>query len=150
MFKPIRTLVETIVRLAPFLHSDVFTAFWSFPSYLDHYLIARSWSARERSAWYEIRNLCNKQGSSSSSSLCDPLSFLQRTDQNRVRTQSSIRSSLGPVNIDKSCPGYLDHSPSPATLGEPTFHTFSYKTWRTVYMKNKRLRSLGRSFSTYL
>ena len=38
MFKPIRTLVETIVRLAPFLHSDVFTAFWSFPSYLDHYL----------------------------------------------------------------------------------------------------------------
>ena len=39
MFKPIRTLVDTIVKLAPFLHSDVFTAFWSFPSYRDHYLI---------------------------------------------------------------------------------------------------------------
>ena len=113
-------------------------------------LIARSWSARERSAWYEIRNLCNKQGLSSSSSVCDPWSFFRRTDQNKVRTESSIRSSLGPVNMDKSCLGYLDHPPSPATLGEPTFHTFSYKTWRTVYMKNKRLRSPGRSCSTYL
>ena len=101
-------------------------------------------------AWSEITNLCNKQGSSSSSSLCDPLSFFRRTDQNRVRTESSIRSNLGPVSMDKSCQGYKGHSPSPATLGEPTFHTFSYKTWRTVYMKNKRLRSPGRSCSTYL
>ena len=42
MFKPIRTIVETIVKLATFLHSDVFTAFWSFPSCLDHHLIQSS------------------------------------------------------------------------------------------------------------
>ena len=65
-------------------------------------LIARSWSARERSAWSEIRNLCNKQESSSSSSLCDPLSFFRRTDQNRVRTEWSIRSNLGPHSQTRS------------------------------------------------
>ena len=26
-------------KASTFLHSDAFTAFWSFPSYLDHYLI---------------------------------------------------------------------------------------------------------------
>ena len=69
-------------------------------------LIARSWSARERSAWSEIRNFCNKQGSSSSSSLCDPWSFFRRTDHNRVWREWSIRPNLGPVNMDKSCPRY--------------------------------------------
>ena len=69
-------------------------------------LIARSWSARERSAWSEIRSLCNKQGPSSSSSLCDPWSFFRRTDHNRVWRESSIRPNLGPVNMDKSCPRY--------------------------------------------
>ena len=29
-----------------------------------------------------------------------------------------------------------------ATLGEPTFHTFPYKNWRTVYMRNKKLARL--------
>ena len=28
-------------KVSTFLHSDVFTAFWSFPSYLDHYLITQ-------------------------------------------------------------------------------------------------------------
>ena len=29
-------------KVSTFLHSDVFTAFWSFPSYLDHYLNAEN------------------------------------------------------------------------------------------------------------
>ena len=29
-------------KVSNFLHSDVFTAFWSFPSYPDHYLIENS------------------------------------------------------------------------------------------------------------
>ena len=33
-------------------------------------------------------------------------------------------------------------SPTRATLGDPTFPTFPYKTWRTVYMRNKRLARL--------
>ena len=31
------------------------------------------------------------------------------------------------------------HSPTRATLDKPTFHTFPYKTWRTVYIRNKKL-----------
>ena len=34
------------------------------------------------------------------------------------------------------------HSPILATLEEPNFCTFSYKTWRTVYMKNKTFAPL--------
>ena len=30
------------------------------------------------------------------------------------------------------------HPPTWATLGEPTFHLFPYKTWRTVYTRNKK------------
>ena len=33
-------------------------------------------------------------------------------------------------------------SPTRATLGDPTFPTFPYKTWRTVYVRNKRLARL--------
>ena len=29
-------------KVSTFLHTDVFTAFWSFPSYLDYYLISPS------------------------------------------------------------------------------------------------------------
>ena len=29
--------------------------------------------------------------------------------------------------------------PTRATLGEPTFHTFAYKTWGTVYTRKKKL-----------
>ena len=34
------------------------------------------------------------------------------------------------------------------TLGEPTFHPFPYKTWRTVYTSNKKLASRT-NFSPY-
>ena len=29
--------------------------------------------------------------------------------------------------------------PTRATLGEPSFHIISYKTWRIVYMRSKKL-----------
>ena len=34
--------------------------------------------------------------------------------------------------MEKRCTGYNGHPPTRATLGEPTFRTFRYKTWRTV------------------
>ena len=58
-----------------------------------------------------------------------------------------IDASLGPVYMEKSCPGYLEVSlvcssyPPPLTplsLGKPTFLTLPYKTWRTVYMRNDK------------
>ena len=40
--------------------------------------------------------------------------------------------------------GLLGHSPTRAALGEPTFLTlFPYKTWGTVYMRNRKLAWLG-------
>ena len=33
----------------------------------------------------------------------------------------------------------MGHPPIPATLVQPTFRTFSCKTWRTVYMRNKNV-----------
>ena len=33
----------------------------------------------------------------------------------------------------------MGHPPIPATLVQPTFHTFSCKTWRTVCMRNKNV-----------
>ena len=43
--------------------------------------------------------------------------------------------------MEKSCLGWQGHPPTRPTLGEP-FHTFPYKTWRTVYMcDDKRLKS---------
>ena len=40
--------------------------------------------------------------------------------------------------------GLLAHSPTRATLGEPTCLTlFPHKTWRSVYMRNKKLAWLG-------
>ena len=38
MFKPIKNHGRDNSKVSTFLHTDVFTAFWSFPSYLDHYL----------------------------------------------------------------------------------------------------------------
>ena len=37
LFKPIRTIVETVSKVSTFLHSEVLIAFWLLPSYLDHY-----------------------------------------------------------------------------------------------------------------
>ena len=42
-----------------------------------------------------------------------------------------------------SCPGRKGHLSTQATLGEPTFHTFCYKTWRNGYMRIKKLAWLG-------
>ena len=36
------------------------------------------------------------------------------------------------------------HRPTQTTLSEPTFSTFRYKTWRTVYMRKKKLARLER------
>ena len=44
---------------------------------------------------------------------------------------------------ENSCPGRKGHLSTRATLDEPTFHTFSYKTWRNVYMRIKKLAWLG-------
>ena len=41
---------------------------------------------------------------------------------------------LGPVYIDKSCPGQKVQLPNRTSLGKPTFYRFPYKTWRTFYM----------------
>ena len=49
---------------------------------------------------------------------------------------------LGPVYMEKNCPGWKGHLPSRATLDEPTFHSFPYKTWRTIYMRKKMLARL--------
>ena len=45
--------------------------------------------------------------------------------------------------MKKSYRGKKGHSPTRATLGERPFHTFPYKTWRTVYTRN-RLGSVRR------
>ena len=46
--------------------------------------------------------------------------------------------SLDPVFMEKSCSGLKGHLPTQATMGESTFHTFIYKRWWTVYMRNKK------------
>ena len=46
---------------------------------------------------------------------------------------------LGLVYMDKSCPEWKGRPPTRATLSEPPFHTFPYKTRRTVYMYNKQM-----------
>ena len=45
---------------------------------------------------------------------------------------------LGPVYMDKSCPEWKGRPPTKATLSQPPFHTFPYKTRRTVYMHKKQ------------
>ena len=45
-------------------------------------------------------------------------------------------STQPPGFMEKPFPGKKDHSPTWATPGERTFPSFSYKTWRTVEMKN--------------
>ena len=47
--------------------------------------------------------------------------------------------------MEKICHEQKGHYPARATLGEPTFHTFPYKTLRTVYMR-KKARRLGQPF----
>ena len=44
---------------------------------------------------------------------------------------------------ENSCLGRKGHLSTRATLGEPTFHTFCYKTWRNGYMRIKKLAWLG-------
>ena len=52
---------------------------------------------------------------------------------------------LRPVHMEKSCPEWKGHLPTRATLSEPPFHTFPYKTRRTVYMHKKlKIGSAGR------
>ena len=47
---------------------------------------------------------------------------------------------LGLVYTEKRCPGQKSHPLLELPwVGEPTFHTFPYRTWRTVYMRNKKL-----------
>ena len=47
--------------------------------------------------------------------------------------------------MDKSYPEWKGHPPTRATLSEPPFHTFPYKTRRTVYMHKKlKIGSAGR------
>jgi len=54
--------------------------------------------------------------------------------------------SLGRVRKKKSCPGKKGHLLSKATPpSEPIYHTFPYKTWQTIKMRNKKLVRLGRS-----
>ena len=45
---------------------------------------------------------------------------------------------LRPVHMEKSCPEWKGHLPTRATQSEPPFHTFPYKTRRTVYMHKKQ------------
>ena len=41
--------------------------------------------------------------------------------------------------MEKACPGLKDQLPTgEATLGGPTFHTFSLKTWKNVKMRTKK------------
>ena len=52
---------------------------------------------------------------------------------------------LRPAYMDKSYPEWKGHPPTRATLSEPPFHTFPYKTRRTVYMHKKlKIGSAGR------
>ena len=47
--------------------------------------------------------------------------------------------------MGKSCPEWKGRPPTKATLSEPPFHTFPYKTRRTVYMhKKQKIGSAGR------
>ena len=46
--------------------------------------------------------------------------------------------------MDKSYPEWKGHPPTRATLSEPPFHTFPYKTRRTVYMHKKLEIGSGR------
>ena len=45
---------------------------------------------------------------------------------------------LGPVYMEKRCTGKNGHPPTRATLGEPTFHKFPYKTWWTIENHEKQ------------
>lgn len=42
--------------------------------------------------------------------------------------------------MKKSGPMKKGLPPTQATLGKPSFHTFLYKTWRIVYIRNKKLK----------
>ena len=42
----------------------------------------------------------------------------------------------------ENCPGENGHSPTRAALGETTCSAFPYKTWRTVYMRDKTFAQL--------
>ena len=54
-----------------------------------------------------------------------------------------ITRKLGPVYIEiESCSGKKGYPPTQATLAEPTFPTFRYQTWQTIYMRNKNLPRL--------
>ena len=55
------------------------------------------------------------------------------------------RYALGPVYMEKSLSRLKGYPPTQATLNEPTFQTFPYKTWRivyTVYTRRKKLAKL--------
>ena len=51
--------------------------------------------------------------------------------------------TLGPVYDEETCLKQKCHPPTQDNLGEPTFTTFPYTTWRTVYTRNKLARLEG-------
>ena len=54
------------------------------------------------------------------------------------------RYALGPVYMEKRLSRLKGHPPTRATLSEPTFQTFPYKTWRTVYSVYTRRKKLAK------
>ena len=51
--------------------------------------------------------------------------------------------TLGPVYDEETCLKQKCHPPTQDKLGEPTFTTFPYTTWRTVYTRNESARLEG-------
>ena len=46
--------------------------------------------------------------------------------------QNVKNQNLGSAYVKKTCLEQKGHPPTRATLDEPTFHTFPFKTWRIV------------------
>ena len=98
---------------------------------------------------------CSNFSTSASSLRCSrPTHTSERLERLRRRQSASgkfmfsaakARESWGQLTEpDMRSKGLLGHSPTQATLGEPTFLTlFRHKTWRTVYITNKLLAWLG-------
>ena len=59
-----------------------------------------------------------------------------------TRCPSQPKAIKAPFIWRKVVPGRRVTRLPESTLGEPTFHTFPYKTWRTVDMRNKKLARL--------
>lgn len=72
-----------------------------------------------------------------------PLFYVSDCNMCLSLTSTLVGFVLKRIKAPITCIWSKDCLPTQATLGKPSFPTFPYKTWQTVYIRNKKLKKKG-------